>query len=154
MKNVFLAAVLMAAAFPVAAQVGVSISVGEPGFYGQIDIGGAPPPQLVYPQPVIIAPAPQYVGVPPIYLRVPPGYARHWRDHCAQYRACGRPVYFVRNDWYENHYVPYYRGRHGSPHYENRGRGHEEHADRRGEHHGDHGNHGGHGDHDRDWHGR
>ncbi len=70
MKNALLATVLMAVALPVGAQVGVSINVGEPGFYGQINIGNAPAPQLIYPQPVVIVPAPRYVGVPPIYLRV------------------------------------------------------------------------------------
>lgn len=110
MKNVILAAVLAAASLPAMAQVGVSISVGEPGFYGQLNIGGAPAPQLIYPQPIVIAPAPQFVGVPPIYLRVPPGQAKHWRNYCGRYGACGRPVYFVRDDWYRDRYVPYYRG--------------------------------------------
>ena len=27
---------------------------------------------------------------------------RHWRKHCARYDACGRPVYFVQEDWYRN----------------------------------------------------
>ncbi len=38
-----------------------------------------------------------------------PGHEKHWRKHCAQYNACGRPVYFVRDDWYNNEYVPRYR---------------------------------------------
>ena len=47
-----LAALLVAA--PVfAADVGVSVSVGQPGFYGRIDIGGMPPPRLVYAQPIV-----------------------------------------------------------------------------------------------------
>ena len=37
-----------------AADVGVSISVGQPGFYGQIDIGHFPQPRVVYAQPVVI----------------------------------------------------------------------------------------------------
>jgi hypothetical protein len=113
MKNILLAALLAAASVPAVAQVGVSISVGEPGFYGQLNIGGAPAPELIYPQPVVVAPAPQFVGAPPIYLRVPPGYAQHWSKHCARYGACGRPVYFVRDDWYVNRYVPYYLGHRG-----------------------------------------
>lgn len=153
-KNMLLAAALMAIAVPAGAQVGVSIQIGEPGFYGQIDLGGAPAPQLIYPQPVIVAPAPQFRGVAPIYLRVPPGYAKHWGQHCARYNACGRPVYFVRDDWYLNRYAPYYRERHGNHHYEAHDRreyhqdhGHEEHGNRG---HGDqgHGNQGNHG-HDR-----
>lgn len=152
MKNAFLAAVLMAVAIPAGAQVGVSVSVGEPGFYGQINIGSAPPPVLVYPQPVVIAPAPQYVGVPPIYLRVPPGQAKHWRNYCGRYNACGRPVYFVRDDWYRDRYVPYYRERHGHHkeyrgHDNGHGRGHYDHHDN-GHGHGGYDRVRGHGDRD------
>ena len=42
-----------------AADVGVSISIGQPGFYGQIDIGNVPQPQLVYPRPVVIQRLPE-----------------------------------------------------------------------------------------------
>lgn len=116
-KGILLAATLAAASLSgqAQAQVGVSLSVGEPGFYGQINIGGAPAPQLVYPQPVVIAPSPQYAGAPPIYLRVPPGQAKKWGSYCGRYNACGRRVYFVRDDWYTNRYVPYYRSHHGKP---------------------------------------
>lgn len=102
-----LAATVMLTAGPArAADVGVSISIGQPGFYGQIDIGNMRP-QVIYPQPVII----QRVAVPPppLYLRVPPGHEKNWAKHCARYNACGRPVYFVRGDWYEREYVPRYR---------------------------------------------
>ena len=107
-----LAALLVAA--PVfAADVGVSVSVGQPGFYGRIDIGGMPPPRLGYAQPTIVTPAPRGVVVEqPIYLRVPPGHAKHWKKHCMQYDACGRPVYFVSDTWYNDVYVPRYRGGH------------------------------------------
>ena len=47
----------------------------------------------------------------PIYLRVPPGHEKKWNKHCASYNACGRPVYFVRDDWYRNTYVPQYQMR-------------------------------------------
>ncbi len=83
--------------------------VGQPGFYGVIELGNAPVPQVVFPQPVVVQPAPYGVVLPPpIYLRVPPGYARHWRWHCREFQACGRPVYFVRDNWYRQVYVPYY----------------------------------------------
>jgi len=88
-----------------AADVGVSVTVGQPGFYGRIDIGPPPPPAaFIYAQPVIIQQlrGPAY---PPLYLRVPPGYERHWDKHCRRYDACGRPVYFVRDDWYRHQYV-------------------------------------------------
>ena len=110
----------------IAADVGVSVQVGEPGFYGRIDIGNLPQPQLIYPQPVVIQPVPVGVVYQPIYLRVPPGHAKNWRKHCSKYNACGQPVYFVQDRWYNNEYVPRYR--------ESQGEGHgKRHGDERGE---------------------
>jgi hypothetical protein len=61
-----------------AADVGISINVNEPGFYGQIDLGSVPqPPPLIYAQPVVIAQDPRYIDRP-IYLHAPPGHERHW----------------------------------------------------------------------------
>jgi hypothetical protein len=34
-----------------AAEVGVSINLGQPEFYGRIEIGGYPLPQVIYQQP-------------------------------------------------------------------------------------------------------
>ena len=124
----------------IAADVGLSISVGQPGFFGQINIGNVPQPQLVYPQPVIVQQAPEFISAPPIYLHVPPGHERHWSRHCAQYNACGRRVYFVRDDWYNNEYVPRYEREHGD---HGHGGGHGQHG--HGEGHGrDHGHDEGH----------
>lgn len=110
----FLAASLAAlpAVPAIAADVGVSISVGQPGFYGRIDIGDFPKPQLLFPQPVIIAPV---VGIvrPPIYLHVPPGHAKDWAKHCHKYNACGDRVFFVRESWYNDVYVPHYHAKQG-----------------------------------------
>lgn len=113
MKRLFFAAALasITAAPVLAADVGVSISIGQPGFYGQIDVGDAPPPRLIYRQPVVIERAP--VERQPIYLNVPPGHAKHWRKHCRSYNACGERVYFVQNTWYEREYVPQYQKRRG-----------------------------------------
>lgn len=94
-----------------AANVGVSVSVGQPGFYGQIDIGNVPQPQVIYQTPVIIRAVPMGVVQRPVYLHVPPGHEKHWNKHCAKYNACGVPVYFVRDTWYNNVYVPSYKGR-------------------------------------------
>jgi hypothetical protein len=88
--------------------VGVSVQIGQPGFYGRIDIGDAPRPRLIYAEPVIISRPPPRMVYEPVYLRVPPGHERHWRKHCHRYDACGRPVYFVRDDWYQRVYVPHY----------------------------------------------
>ena len=94
-----------------AADVGVSVTVGQPGFYGRIDIGGFPPPQLIYDSPRYVQRIP--AGRPPIYLRVPPGHIKHWNKHCREYNACGEPVYFVRDDWYQREYAPRYQERRG-----------------------------------------
>lgn len=116
MKRICLAVALVAIATStpaLAADVGVSINVGEPGFYGQIDIGNVSRPALVYPQPVIIQRVPVGIVAEPMYLHVPPGHAKHWRRYCARYNACDRPVYFVQDRWYNNVYVPQYRREHG-----------------------------------------
>jgi hypothetical protein len=150
MKRLLFAAAWTAAAFsaPASAQIGVTVNVGEPGFFGRIEIGGAPPPQLVYSRPVVIEGGPAGVGRDPIYLHVRPGYERNWRRHCGEYNACGQPVFFVKDDWYRNRYVPHYRahradyGDHGD-HGDRGDRGdHGDHGDR-----GDRGNHGDRGDH-------
>lgn len=137
MKRMLLAATLAisAVAPALAADVGVSVSIGQPGFYGRIDIGNYPQPQLIYPQPVVIAPAPYAVVQRPIYLRVPPGHAKNWGKHCARYAACGQPVYFVQDGWYQNVYAPHYREDHRHDRRDDRdddhrgkGRGHGKHG--------------------------
>lgn len=111
MKRLLAAAMLAALTTPaVATDVGVSIRIGQPGFYGRIDIGGFPPPRVIYRQPVIVERI--TVERPPIYLRVPPGHAKKWGKHCHKYDACGERVYFVRDDWYNREYVPRYREHH------------------------------------------
>lgn len=114
MKRLILAGLLAAAASApaLAADVGVSVSVGQPGFYGRIDIGNYPQPAVIYPQPVVIAPAPYAVVQQPIYLRVPPGHAKNWGKHCGRYNACGQRVYFVQDSWYNDVYAPRYREEH------------------------------------------
>ena len=104
-------------------QVGVSVSVNQPGLYGRVDIGNAPPPPLIFAQPVVIRPAP----VPqraPVYLRVPPGHEKNWAKHCHEYNACAQPVYFVKAEGRSH------GGRHGDEGHGNKhggkgeGRGH------------------------------
>ena len=79
-----------------AADVGVSVQVSQPGVYGRINIGDVPR----------LAPAPVVVSQQPVYLWVPPGHRKHWAKHCHKYDACGVPVYFVRQDWYDSHVRP------------------------------------------------
>src|SRR5579862_8692309 len=132
MKRMLLLGLLIAA--PAIADVGVSVSVGQPGFFGEINIGEVPqPPALIYTQPVVIHRDPAFNG-PPLYLHVPPGHERHWERHCAEYHACNRPVFFVRDDWYNREYVPRHE------HHEDRDRDHRDRDHDRGHDH----------DHDRD----
>ncbi len=92
------------------ADVGVSVSIGQPGFYGQLDIGDYyPRPQLVYVEPRVIYVEPAYRYAQPIYLRVPPGHAKRWSNYCGRYNACDRPVYFVQDTWYQSVYAPRYQ---------------------------------------------
>lgn len=93
-----------------ATDVGVSVGVGQPGFYGRLDIAGVPPPQLLYAEPILVQPVPVGVVRQPMYLHVPPGHAKNWRKHCGRYNACGQPVYFVQESWYNDVYVARYRG--------------------------------------------
>jgi hypothetical protein len=109
MKRFLFAAALVIITVPaLAADVGVSVNIGQPGFYGRIDIGNYPQPQLIYPAPIMVQPMPMGMAPQPIYLRVPPGHRKNWRKHCQRYGACGQPVYFVGNNWYNNVYVPSY----------------------------------------------
>jgi hypothetical protein len=115
-KHFLIATALVASAIStptLAADVGVSVTIGQPGFYGRIDIGDYPYPQprVVYRQPRIVERV--YIEREPIYMRVPPGHAKNWPKYCHRYDACGYPVYFVQDYWYEHEYVPHYREYHG-----------------------------------------
>ncbi|MDF2445292.1 MAG: hypothetical protein K0S46_528 [Moraxellaceae bacterium] len=122
MKRIIFASALALSAIPVlAADVGVSLTVGQPGFYGTIDISNYPRPQVVNVEPIIVQPA--VVVGRPVYMHVPPGHAKKWSKYCHSYNACGRPVHFVREEWYEGTYVPKYREKHGGKHARSGGKG-------------------------------
>ena len=144
MRRFLFAAIVAASAGAAFAQpnVGVSVTIGQPGYYGRIDISNYPPPPVIYQQPMLVQPvAPGGLVTQPIYLRVPPEHARNWRKHCHWYGACGTPVYFVQDTWYQQVYVPRYRelhhhdnGRHEGwnndrGYDEGRGHGHGRHGD-------------------------
>lgn len=119
MKRLLILAAMSVTAFTTpafAADVGVSVTIGQPGFYGRIDIGDYPypPPVVIYRHPRVIERV--YVEREPIYMRVPPGHAKNWRKHCHRYHACGERVYFVRDSWYHHEYVPTYREYHRDRH--------------------------------------
>jgi len=127
---------LQAAPSVMAGDLGINVILsGEvsPGVYGQVELGNAPRPALVYERPRIITVDRRYVHAQPVYLHVPPGHAKHWDKHCREYHACGREVYFVRSREYEPDYHRDERVDHDSYHEDDRD-------------HGDHDNHGnGHG---------
>lgn len=132
MKALILCAALAGASFPALAQTNVSISVGQPGFYGRLDIGDfrsyGPPPVYVA-EPVIIERR-HRVRAEPVYLRVPPGHRKNWSKHCRKYGACGQPVLFVQDRWYSDVYAPRYREVHYRERYDDRGHGRDHHEDR------------------------
>ncbi len=136
MKRLILAAAVVAATMSttvVAADVGVSVSIGQPGFYGRIDIGGYPQPQVIYRQPRVVERV--YVEREPVYMRVPPGHAKNWRKYCHKYNACGERVYFVQDNWYNHEYAPRYQ----EQHYNHRDERHDDHGnDNRGNNDNDH----------------
>lgn len=106
MKRLFAPAVVALAMLPAAyaTDVGVSVQISQPGVYGRIDIGRFPQPAVIVARPVVVAPQPVVTVAPqPVYLWVPPGHRKKWRQHCHKYDACGVPVYFVRDEWYERH---------------------------------------------------
>ncbi len=121
--------------------------IGDPGYYGQVDLVNNAPPPVIYSTPYVVQPAPPGVYYPPVYLRVPPMYYQNWPQYCGFYNACLYPVFFVQEGWYMNIYSPWYHryypygrpgfsarvfynghggGYHGEPHYD-RGVRHDEH---------------------------
>jgi hypothetical protein len=133
MKTLFCALALLAGA-PAFAQTNVSVTIGQPGFYGRIDIGDFGPPPVIYAEPIIVQRPAVVIPQRPIYLRVPPGHAKKWDKHCHRYNACAQPVMFVQDSWYQNEYAPrvHGKGKHKEKHkdkHEGKGHGKGKHKD-------------------------
>lgn len=95
--------------------VNVNVGIGTPGYYGVLPIQGVTP-SLWNANPIVAIGA--ALAGAPIYLTVPDNHRRHWRRYCAEYGACGAPVYFVKRSWYNKHYrraTPPPPGRHARP---------------------------------------
>jgi hypothetical protein len=136
MKFLVLAVALLASVNPALAQGNVSISIGQPGFYGRIDIGDYAPPPVVYTaRPVIVQRHPRYAAQE-VYLRVPPGHRKNWSRHCGRYGACGQRVLFVRDEWYTDSYAPRYREHYRDRDHHRDGGRHEYRDERHGGKHG------------------
>lgn len=129
-QRLMLGLLLLSGVITTPAGAGVTVTIGEPGFYGRLDIGGFPQPALLYPRPTVVYQQP--AAVEPLYLRVPPDHRKHWQRHCQRYGACGVPVYFVRDDWYRQRYVPLYQARHGRDGWRDE---HDDHRHKRHKHH-------------------
>jgi len=119
------AALVAASASPAwsAVDVGVGITIREPGVYGRIEIGSQPPPPVLYAQPLIVQQPTVVVRQSPMYLYVPPGHAKHWDKHCAQYDACSRQVYFVKEEWVQARYDEHHGKGHGKSKNKGNGKG-------------------------------
>lgn len=88
----------------------VVVKVGEPGYFGRIEVLDAPKPVLISTEPVIIQR--ERMINEPTYVYVPADQRTNWAANCSKYEACGRPVYFVEDRWYNDVYVPHYKSRH------------------------------------------
>ena len=133
MKSLIIAFALLTGASGAMAQTSVSINIGQPGFYGRIEIGDFGRPEVVYAQPIIVHRPVRYVAEP-LYLRVPPGHMKKWSKHCGRYNACGRQVYFVRDEWYTDSYAPRYRDMRGGGRGDERGHGKHDKHDKHDKH--------------------
>lgn len=118
--NVLVLGLVVATGALAQTNVGVSIGINQPGVYGQINIGNYPPPRVINQQPIVNLQSPVRE---PLYMYVPPGHQKHWEKHCQSYNACGRPVYFVREDWVRERYSEEHQGYDGREEGHGRGKG-------------------------------
>jgi hypothetical protein len=118
MKSALIGASVGVAFCTAAFAADVTVSVGEPGYYGRVDVSDAAKPTLVSPRPVVVER--EHVVEEPIYVYVPSDQQRDWARYCGKYSACDRPVYFVEERWYNDVYVPRYRSEHAARHEERR----------------------------------
>ena len=93
MKRILIAMMitLLAATAASASDVGVSVSIGQPGFY--LNIGNFPPP-VVYAHPIVVRPAPVVVPV-----RFTPTCPPAMRNTGTAYHH-GHPVYYRHDGRY------------------------------------------------------
>jgi hypothetical protein len=85
----------------------------DPGIFGTIDVTKAGKPAVINARPVIADSKAAKKAGKPIYLHVPPGHEWHWYAHCGTYSACSVPVYFVKESWFVNVYLPVIGSRDG-----------------------------------------
>ncbi len=81
--------------------------VGQPGYYGRLDVNSSSKPQVINSNPVSGTGASSNRA--PIYLRVPAGDISDWQQRCQDYNACNERVYFVQDNWYKQNYASQYQ---------------------------------------------
>jgi len=84
----------------------------ESNFFGRVDLGTLPRPEVVNTQPVLVQAA-AGSAAQPIYMHVRPAHIERWSSHCQTYGACGTPVHFVTETWYRQVYLPHVGGANG-----------------------------------------
>lgn len=102
---------LLLGAASAGASTQVNISIGDSGYRGVLPALSGWRPEVWNSSPVVAIGA-AAAGLAAVYLNVTDSERRDWKRHCGKYDACGRPVYFVKNDWYRGTYAPEYRRRH------------------------------------------
>jgi hypothetical protein len=65
-----IAVAAIALPLPTLAAVGVTITLGEPNFYGRIDLGRMAPPPIIRDYPVQLRRGPRGILLEPLYVRV------------------------------------------------------------------------------------
>ncbi len=56
-------------------------------------------------------------------LVISPSAPTNWRRHCGRYDACGRPVYFVKEQWVQQEYQRAHPGKGPPKHAKGHGKG-------------------------------
>jgi hypothetical protein len=109
MNRVLLAMAIALVASPLFAEPTIAV---PPMRYGRIDTKEFPQPQTISDQPVTGKGGVISGETGPLYLHVPSQQTKRWDKYCQRYQACGRPVYFVRGEWYRDVYTPRYKAAH------------------------------------------
>lgn len=125
MNKFLIAVTLLCSASGGAIAQSIDIPLGSSSYFGRIDLGNLSRPPVIYQEPIFAQRPDNYRTVQPQYLRVPPGHAKKWSKHCSRYNACGQPVYFVQDSWYQNTYAPSLRKTHGGGHKDKSDRGYQ-----------------------------
>jgi hypothetical protein len=74
--------------------------------HGTVDVRNFSRPDLVSPHPVIIRFMSAQMLARALYLHVPQAHRTEWAGYCHFYQACGHPVYFVTEKWFDRVYRP------------------------------------------------